>query len=251
MASRLAGPLNSYGICIAESLHPHPPRFPIVQQKRGVVPPVQEQFAVRKILPPGEARQPQLQEQLEARILHLSPSEFSVASGRPMLTQSIAASSNGAAPQQQPQESSGTVLAKAFRSRRMKAGTNNESAHLLVLERLTSFGAMVSYADKLDTLALQTLAKTLLTFSQTVRTSGQAEDVRVSRLAAILYLFTRRGFPSGLKNNLAELLSDDELWPADIDDLRPECVERWQNVQPCTPQRKIVQDIVLRLYGNA
>ena len=47
---------------------------------------------------------------------------------------------------------------------------------------------------------------------------------------------------------LAQLLPRE--WPADIADLRADCVERWRRISPCTPQRKIVQGIVLSRYGE-
>ncbi|MDR6534972.1 hypothetical protein J2739_000732 [Variovorax soli] len=168
---------------------------------------------------------------------------------RPLRTQTrIPAPQSMAAPENQRSDKSGTVLAKAFETHRMRAQIDNESIHLAELGQLDSFHRMVGYVAHLKSIASQSLATTLLKFAWTGVTDVGSRDVPAAHLATVLFLFTYRGCPMGFTKRLAQLLPRE--WPADIAALRADCVERWRRISPCTPQRKIVQGIVLSRYGE-
>ncbi|NDZ13185.1 hypothetical protein [Variovorax sp. WS11] len=215
-----------------ESLHPRPPQFSRAQQERGVDSSAPGQFGERRAWTFVEEK-PQC-----------------IQSGRPGLSKAISPSFRIPAPQRRRQEDSGTVLAQGFRDYGESSGNGSESMHLVELKEKASFHGMVDYVATLPSGALQSLAETLLRVSRALRLSPAPRDIQAARLAAVLFLFTYRGLPfSFAALELTDLLP--EKWPGDIDELRAPCVARWLEVKPCTPQRRIVQGIVLRRYRNA
>ena len=153
------------------------------------------------------------------------------------------------APQVRRSDRSGRVLAKALEAYRARAPIGNQSVHFGELGRLDSLHGMVGYVAKLGPIELQSLATTLLKFAGAVRSNVVSQDVPAARLAALLFIFTYRGCSEKVAERLAPLLPSE--WPADIADLRADCVNRWERISPCTAKRKFVQRIVLPLYGDS